>query len=507
MRWPCSVQPQRLIDALISQAKQRAVSAYAALRLCTPFNMAHWRQQFALVGYSADLEKRPLKFVDPIPASRICSACGNLPRLTYTLMCGHAFCEPCYESCATTSECVCPLDGDVCDRDDVTRKEYRAEQLLRRKVHCWNEVNGCGVVLPASQIAEHVLQDCQHHGTRCPNCSAVVLSHNICAHLKSRCTTCVLHAAAEARQGTDNNENSHLAASEREVKERTRQLDSRLAQLSLDSGLQQDKLAEIWHNINHLHETLKGKLGPASVQTLNRLEETEAAVKAILALEKTREARVGELDSKLSQLSLKSDCLSDKLTEICLVSNDLKGALTEQFRRALDSNVAAIKCLYTEKSELLRTTITSALSSIRSDRETHHQVIRGYAALKAKAVKNGWSRSKSDKVYLRRYLMSWGIRFQKEGDAVYVALLIQLHEGREDDFVDWPFTKELTLYAIHPVTRQERHVCGKPGTEGAKRKWYCRPVGGSNSAVYLLQRGLNQATLNVRVMSRKISCC
>lgn len=96
--------------------------------------MAHGRQEFALVGYSADLEKRPLKFVDPIPASRICSACGNLPRQTYTLMCGHAFCEPCYESCATTSECVCPLDGDVCDRDDVTRKEYRAEQLLRRKV-------------------------------------------------------------------------------------------------------------------------------------------------------------------------------------------------------------------------------------------------------------------------------------------------------------------------------------------------------------------------------------
>ncbi|KAH9384110.1 hypothetical protein HPB48_026096 [Haemaphysalis longicornis] len=133
MRWSWSVQPPRLIDALISETKQRARVSTYALRLCTPLNMAHGRQEFALVGYSEHLERRPLKFVDPIPASRICSACGNIPRLTYILMCGHAFCEPCYESCASTSECVCPLDGDVCDRDDVTRKEYRAEQLLGRK--------------------------------------------------------------------------------------------------------------------------------------------------------------------------------------------------------------------------------------------------------------------------------------------------------------------------------------------------------------------------------------
>ncbi|KAH9365853.1 hypothetical protein HPB48_022208 [Haemaphysalis longicornis] len=102
--------------------------------------MAQCRQEFALVGYSEYLERKPLKFVDPIPASRICGACGNIPRLTYTLVCGHTFCEACYQSCAATSECVCPLDGDACGREDVTRKEYPAEQLLRRKV----STQGCG---------------------------------------------------------------------------------------------------------------------------------------------------------------------------------------------------------------------------------------------------------------------------------------------------------------------------------------------------------------------------
>ncbi|KAH9365891.1 hypothetical protein HPB48_022625 [Haemaphysalis longicornis] len=113
--------------------------------------MAHGRQSFALVGYSEELEKRPLKFADPIPSSRICSACGHIPRMTNTLMCGHTLCDWCYESCTTASECVCPLDGDVCDRDDVVRIEYPAEQLLRRKVrrsgrvctNCYGGTHGC----------------------------------------------------------------------------------------------------------------------------------------------------------------------------------------------------------------------------------------------------------------------------------------------------------------------------------------------------------------------------
>ncbi|KAH9384697.1 hypothetical protein HPB48_026708 [Haemaphysalis longicornis] len=96
--------------------------------------MAHARQEFALVGYSEDLEKRPLKFVDAIPVARICSACGNIPRWTYTLLCGHIFCEPCYQSCTTASECVCPLDGEACDTADVSSKEYPADNLLSRKM-------------------------------------------------------------------------------------------------------------------------------------------------------------------------------------------------------------------------------------------------------------------------------------------------------------------------------------------------------------------------------------
>ncbi|XP_077528035.1 TNF receptor-associated factor 4-like [Haemaphysalis longicornis] len=172
--------------------------------------MAHGSDEFVLVGYSEALERRPLKFVDPIPATLICSACGHIPRLTFSLLCGHVLCEPCYQSSATTSECVCPLDGDVSGADHVTSKKYPPDNQLKRKVHCWNEANGCRVVLPASHVAEHVRTDCQHHVTRCPTCSAVVLTLDVCAHLKSRCTALVFLAASDPQQRTDNKEQRHV---------------------------------------------------------------------------------------------------------------------------------------------------------------------------------------------------------------------------------------------------------------------------------------------------------
>ncbi|KAH9365892.1 hypothetical protein HPB48_022624 [Haemaphysalis longicornis] len=439
--------------------------------------MAHGRQQFALIGYSEYLERRPLKFVDPIPASRICGACGTIPRVTYTLMCGHTFCDPCYDSCATSSECACPRDGDVCDRDDVTRKEYKAERLLMRK----------------RRRSSNTFTAIAHHVTHCPNCSAAVLSRDMCAHLKSRCTEHVLHTAPEAPQGSDVSENAQFVAFERKVEQRVDELDAKLAQLSLESVSQSDKLTEVCHNINQLKEALTDRFGAASIQSLNRFDRTEAEMKALVAHEKTIEQRVGDLDAKLGQLSLRIESHSAKLIEFC----DKKfNRLTEQFGTASDRNAAEIKSLFSEKCESLRTNVTSVLKSAPSDQKMHQWVLNGYAALKEKALKNGWSYSLSDKVYLRGYLISWGIRFNKEGNIVYVALLFELHEGREDDFLDWPFKKELKLTIIHPETRKELHLGGKPYTTAeANNKFYSRPIGGSNTGVYFSETKVDSSDI------------
>ncbi|XP_077533468.1 uncharacterized protein LOC144145679 isoform X2 [Haemaphysalis longicornis] len=141
--------------------------------------MAHGREEFALVGYSEDLERKPLKFVDPIPSSRICSACCNVPRLMLMLVCGNNFCESCYNSCSTISECVCPMDGDSCAIADISSKEYPAEQLLRRTVHD-AELNEfmdfdegcCGVQAPSGLLASRGGHGC--------NTDALFTGHGSC---------------------------------------------------------------------------------------------------------------------------------------------------------------------------------------------------------------------------------------------------------------------------------------------------------------------------------------
>lgn len=143
-----------------------------------------------------------------------------------------------------------------------------------------------------------------------------------------------------------------------------------------------------------------------------------------------------------------------------------------------------MKALYSEKTESLRTALTSVLPSVPSDRKTDQRVMTGYETLKKDAVKNGWSRSTSDRVYLQRYLMSWAIEFRKEGDSVYFGLCVQLHEGREDDFLDWPFTKKVKMCIIHPETRQERNLDATPNASGAHKRKYSRPIEGSNRPIF-----------------------
>ncbi|KAH9365854.1 hypothetical protein HPB48_021373 [Haemaphysalis longicornis] len=345
------------------------------------------------------------------------------------------------------------------------------------QVHCWNEANGCDAILSASRIAEHVRHDCKHHVSRCPTCSANVLSRDVCTHLKSRCTTLVLHTAPDAPQGTNNDENSHFVALERRVEQRVRELDVRLAQLSLENGSHNDKLVEVCHSINYLKEAQAGQFGALA-------EKFERASWQI-GSEKRIEERVGELDAKLAQLSLDSGSQSDKIVDVSRHINNLKDALTQQFGPASDRNAAEIKALCTEKSQSLMTAIQSVLTSAPNDPKTHQWVLKGYAALKEEALNSGWSRSMSDKVYLRRYLISWGIHFAKEGDSVKLLLCIQLHEGREDDFLEWPFGKELKLSIIHPETRNELHRIERTAAfVGKFRDSFCRPMDSSNTPIH-----------------------
>lgn len=91
-------------------------------------------QRYTLVGFSADLDWRPLRFVEPIPCNRMCRACGVVSRSAALLPCMHLLCESCYKQCAEDGGRVCPLDGQHWLDRDVDWKHTPVYEILRIQV-------------------------------------------------------------------------------------------------------------------------------------------------------------------------------------------------------------------------------------------------------------------------------------------------------------------------------------------------------------------------------------
>ncbi|KAH7932750.1 hypothetical protein HPB49_002252 [Dermacentor silvarum] len=129
------------------------------------------RSSYTLLGYSRDLDWRPTRFVGPVPSVRVCSLCGLIPEATVQLPCAHVLCRLCFDGCLRQGG-VCPIDGQGFARDDAEWISLSLESFMRRKVRCWNDVNGCDAVIEVSKIADHFSNECAFHATSCSRCGS-----------------------------------------------------------------------------------------------------------------------------------------------------------------------------------------------------------------------------------------------------------------------------------------------------------------------------------------------
>ncbi|KAH9379317.1 hypothetical protein HPB48_012914 [Haemaphysalis longicornis] len=164
--------------------------------------MAPGGRQYTLVGFSEELDRRPLNFVEALPPVKVCSACGLVPNGIAFLPCGHSFCKPCFKQCERRGPITCPLDGDTCSEEEVAWINHPARSILTKQVRCWNYTNGCNTVTAAADISRHFHHECAHHSARCPKCAAQILASDLCAHLEVCCDTSRIPSAAAAQRGT-----------------------------------------------------------------------------------------------------------------------------------------------------------------------------------------------------------------------------------------------------------------------------------------------------------------
>lgn len=138
-----------------------------------------------VVGFSEVLDRRPLRFLKPIPKRRICSCCGLVPREIAYVPCGHQFCKSCYQQAGLGGDLTCALDSEVSTEEDIEWSELPMDNLMRREVACWNKPHGCDVPTTVSDISRHFHEECGFHFARCPKCSVTVLCNDMLSHLRT----------------------------------------------------------------------------------------------------------------------------------------------------------------------------------------------------------------------------------------------------------------------------------------------------------------------------------
>ncbi|XP_077552569.1 uncharacterized protein LOC144167054 [Haemaphysalis longicornis] len=201
------------------------------------------------------------------------------------------------------------------------------------------------------------------------------------------------------------------------------------------------------------------------------------------------------LDVKLAKLLIEEfDYQKEKLNEIGQQLDHFTDALKDKLGEAtastlesVDSRAREVKAFLNEKTELMRMTLSSELSTVAINPKTHRWTLTGYARHKGLAILKGLhSEMGEEVVYLQHYLISWGIRMKAEDGVVTLYLLFKLHKGRNDDVLDWPFSNRLKLCLIHPETQEEECDTHKPKRAEASKKYFGRPLEDSNKEVCLL---------------------
>ncbi|XP_070384213.1 TNF receptor-associated factor 6-like [Dermacentor albipictus] len=417
--------------------------------------MASQGRLYTLCGFSEELDWRPLHFLEPVPAHRICDACGVLPRKTVFLPCRDVLCISCYEQCLLNDRHACLLDGDQFLPEEAEWREFPLENLLRRKVKCWNEERGCEMVLPASELNKHFCYDCEHHSTSCPKCSKLVLRSNVSAHLQSKCRDYAVSPTSGAVEKSHIDEKAVMMALNASLDVRGVEIKDRLDEVISDHIVQNDRLNEISHCMNTVKEALLQRSSGSS--TLDSLTS-----QSTVTLSSVREVEKRLIDHS-EETRVLAGTLTDSMKELKEVLQDT----TRTFSRTSVGGVAGIAGTKDTEKKGGHSTWNKELALHTINIKRYEFFVKGYEAMKNSAKAKGFHHCLEERIYLSGYHVSPGVYFKKEGDHVLLHPLSQLHKGVIDEFLEWPFNQNIQVTVKHPSERKQcQKVWETSGTLG-----------------------------------------
>ncbi|XP_050024553.1 uncharacterized protein [Dermacentor andersoni] len=423
--------------------------------------MASQDQRYTLFGFSPELDWRPVHFVDSAPVNRICEACGLLPRVNIFMPCGHVLCRSCYEQCLLDEAYACPLDDYPFLEEDTQWAYFPLENLLSRKVKCWNEDHGCELVLAASDMHRHFYEECGYHCTRCPKCSAFVLRSSMCAHRRSNCSSYAAPSVAEDLNSSNKSaQKAVFMALQKVLLELAGDMRCRLYELVRGSIARCNVLNELSCKVNALREAL-AELSEKAVRQPNDLGDVWRCVSALREATSKCLEKLEQSNTELRRyFATDGDLVQIVSHSVSTFHGKLSKALeraTEMICRELNTStdpIAALNAQETETGHVASDVIRDLFGHSTLNFKHYEVYVTGMKYLKEMAVSVGCAEFFSDPVYLGGYYISPGLLMEKSEGSIFVYGQYRLHKGAIDEFLKWPFSHTLMVAFVNFPTNR-----------------------------------------------------
>lgn len=140
--------------------------------------------EHVLTGFDDFLERRRVAFMEPLPATRICSACRLVPSHSLLLPCGHVLCRICKGQIG--EEARCPFDGRVFADTAVVPLNFRQSDIEQLRVRCIAGGNNCSFAGKLCELKHH-LALCVADEVKCSGCGEALV-RSVAVHHHRQCT-------------------------------------------------------------------------------------------------------------------------------------------------------------------------------------------------------------------------------------------------------------------------------------------------------------------------------
>ncbi|KAH9364893.1 hypothetical protein HPB48_011833 [Haemaphysalis longicornis] len=420
------------------------------------------------------------------------------------------------------------------------------------QVRCWNHRNGCNVVTAAADISKHFHHECGHHSARCPKCAAEIFASDVCAHLESRCDVsrepgaAAVHARRNASEEGENvsatrsdlsngfqrihnaistamssieaelrkigrtMEITLMAATPRheEADQRsfeTRILQESLSQMTVQTAKQKDQLDEFMHNAYANQQTFYNSFvekNEAFKQSLtdrmsSRIDQSELAAQFAAFREAMGDGQ-RETKDELGRLAQSIDRQNDRMGELLRSTDPSRETWSQNSAESAEAHSESLaqdasKIAWAKSSSAEdRQNALAPLPSIIPAAATHTWTIEEYRSLKQRAKSVYFPDIMLEPVYLRGYCVSAGVGFISV-DKVY--LLLKLHKGKLDRYLEWPFNLQIRLSILHPEGNRKLEYCVTPSRLPLYKDIFSRLLQGSDRFVIIDSPCFNEAQL------------